>query len=156
MNRPPPAPPAPWLVHLFATRTTRSTLRRCVSVVVLHAHQAHRGWCVCQKRDHAEHLHELNNDRQQRLWHDVADVCAPSPRSPGCRRINYENLGNVVNHVHWHVIPRRCRAPTDPDPGRDGVGATGRRRWSAEWRMMCGMGLVERIAAALGSHYHPA
>lgn len=31
------------------------------------------------------------------------------------RRLNYENLGNVVPHVHWHVIPR-YEAPRDPDP----------------------------------------
>lgn len=29
-------------------------------------------------------------------------------------RINYECLGNVVAHVHWHLIPRRA---SDPDPG---------------------------------------
>lgn len=28
-------------------------------------------------------------------------------------RINYECLGNQINHVHWHVIPRYA---DDPDP----------------------------------------
>jgi diadenosine tetraphosphate (Ap4A) HIT family hydrolase len=31
------------------------------------------------------------------------------------RRINYECLGNVVAHVHWHLVPRY---EDDPAPTR--------------------------------------
>lgn len=148
--------PCPACTRLFALAAGHdplyiASLRE--SVVMLHAHQRWRGWCVLWLRDHAEHLHELNNDRQQRLWHDVADVARAVANVTACRRINYENLGNVVNHVHWHVIPR-FEAGVDPDPG------------APVWvrpkpELECGVAddvrddLVERIAAELGLHYHP-
>jgi diadenosine tetraphosphate (Ap4A) HIT family hydrolase len=87
------------------------------SVVLLHKHQRYPGWCSLWLSDHAEHLALLPRERQDRLWADVADVARALhaaldlPDQPV--RINYENLGNVVHHIHWHLIPRR---PSDPDP----------------------------------------
>lgn len=86
------------------------------SMAVLHAHQAYPGWCVLWAREHAEHLHHWPAARQARLWQDVGDVARAIAEFTGCRRLNYENLGNVVAHVHWHVIPR-YDPPLDPDPG---------------------------------------
>lgn len=86
------------------------------SVVVLHAHQPVEGWCVLLLKDHAEHLHELSLERQQRLWADVGDVARAVDAAFSPRRINYECLGNVMAHVHWHVIPRYL-PPVDPEPG---------------------------------------
>jgi diadenosine tetraphosphate (Ap4A) HIT family hydrolase len=85
------------------------------SVATLHQHQPYRGWCVLWLNDHAEQLHELPIDRQLRYWNDVADLARAIGVVTGCRRINYENLGNVVPHVHWHIIPRYT-TPVDPDP----------------------------------------
>ena len=88
------------------------------SLVVLHDHQPYEGWCVLLLKDHAEHLHLLEPERQARLWLDVADVARAvvSAMTPqGVRRVNYECLGNQLAHVHWHVIPRYS-PPLDPDP----------------------------------------
>jgi diadenosine tetraphosphate (Ap4A) HIT family hydrolase len=86
------------------------------SVVLLHKHQSYRGWCSLFLKEHAEHLGVLPRARQGALWEDVMDVAAAIERAFSPRRLNYENLGNVVGHVHWHIIPRYER-PTDPDPG---------------------------------------
>lgn len=85
------------------------------SIVYLHEHQSYAGWCVVVLKDHAEHLAALPVARQVRLWEDVAQVAAAITRAFSPRRINYECLGNVVGHVHWHVIPRYAE-PIDPDP----------------------------------------
>lgn len=71
------------------------------------------GWCVLILKDHHEHLGELPLDRQQRLWGDVAQVAAAQRAVFGRVRINYECLGNVVPHIHWHLIPRHH---DDPEP----------------------------------------
>lgn len=95
-----------------------ATLRICElreSVVFLHEHQRYEGWCVLVLKDHAEHLHALPVHRQLRLWEDVAQVAGAITRAFAPARINYECLGNVVGHVHWHVIPRYTE-PFDPDP----------------------------------------
>ena len=85
------------------------------SVVYLHEHQAYAGWCVLVLKDHAEQLHALQVARQVRLWEDVAQVAGAVVRAFSPRRLNYECLGNVVGHVHWHVIPRYAE-PVDPEP----------------------------------------
>jgi diadenosine tetraphosphate (Ap4A) HIT family hydrolase len=51
-----------------------------------------------------------------RLWEDVAQVAGAIVRCFSPRRLNYECLGNVAGHVHWHVIPRHVE-PVDPEPG---------------------------------------
>jgi len=87
------------------------------SVVILHKHQRYPGWCTLWLRDHHEHLAMLPRARQETLGLDVFDVAAAMHRALGRAapiRINYECLGNVVAHVHWHLIPRR---ESDPDPG---------------------------------------
>jgi diadenosine tetraphosphate (Ap4A) HIT family hydrolase len=91
---------------------------------ILHKHQRYEGWSTLWLKDHAEHTGLLARPRQERLALDVLDAAGAmhrafdTPASPGQAarpiRLNYENLGNVVAHVHWHLIPRR---PTDPDPG---------------------------------------
>jgi diadenosine tetraphosphate (Ap4A) HIT family hydrolase len=88
-----------------------ATLRE--SVVILHKHQKYEGWCTLWLRDHHEHLGRLSRERQLALSQDVADVAAAMHAAFDPIRINYECLGNVVAHVHWHLIPRRA---TDPDP----------------------------------------
>jgi diadenosine tetraphosphate (Ap4A) HIT family hydrolase len=85
------------------------------AVVYLHSHQFWPGWCVLWLKDHAEHLDALPTERQLDLWRDVGDVARAVRAVSGCSRINYENLGNVVNHIHWHLVPRFA-APRDPEP----------------------------------------
>lgn len=86
------------------------------SYVLLHKHQRYPGWCSLFVKRHREHLHEFERNVQARLWEDVMDVSGAIVRAFGPARLNYENLGNVVGHVHWHVIPR-YDSSIDPDPG---------------------------------------
>lgn len=87
--------------------------------VVLGDNQGCLGWCVLWLKEHVEHMDELPIERQQRVFGEVAHVArairATFPNSSagnGPPRINYECLGNVVAHVHWHVIPRHANDPT--------------------------------------------
>ena len=86
------------------------------TVVALHKHQTWEGWCVLLLKEHAEHLHELEAGRYLRVMEDVRTVARAVVRAFAPRRVNYECLGNVLPHLHWHVIPR-YPAPIDPDPG---------------------------------------
>ena len=83
------------------------------SFCVLHKHQRYEGWCVLWLKDHHEHLALLPPSRQLRLAEDVARTSAAIHRAFNPARINFECLGNIVPHIHWHIIPRRA---TDPDP----------------------------------------
>jgi diadenosine tetraphosphate (Ap4A) HIT family hydrolase len=83
------------------------------SYVVLADEQAYPGWCILLLKDHHEHLAGLSRERQAKLWEDVAKVADALTRQLKPVRINYENLGNQLHHIHWHVIPRYA---DDPDP----------------------------------------
>jgi len=78
------------------------------------------GWCVLIVKEHVEHLAEWPAARQARLFEDVARVASAVRAEFGGGgtppRINYECLGNVVAHVHWHVIPRHAGDPTPRQP----------------------------------------
>lgn len=76
------------------------------SFVVLGDCQRWPGWCTLFLKDHHEHLGDLPLARQTRLFEDVATVAAAIRAVLAPSRLNYECLGNVVAHVHWHVIPR--------------------------------------------------
>lgn len=86
------------------------------SFVLLHKHQRYPGWCSLFVKSHVERTALLDRSAQARLWEDVMDVAEAIDRAFAPVRLNYENLGNVVAHVHWHVIPR-YRPPVDPEPG---------------------------------------
>ncbi len=83
------------------------------SYLVLAENQTCRGWCILLLKEHVEHVAELEHGRQGRLWKDVARTADALRAEFGPVRINYECLGNLMHHIHWHVIPRHS---DDPDP----------------------------------------
>ena len=83
------------------------------SHVVLADEQRYRGYAILFAKEHVEHLAALPLDRQLRLWEEVDRVAQAIRRSVAPVRINYACLGNLVTHVHWHVIPRHA---DDPEP----------------------------------------
>ncbi|HLP84767.1 MAG TPA: HIT family protein [Phycisphaerales bacterium] len=122
----PPASPCPLCVTVrqaAAHPLHLLTLQECV--VMLGDNQGCQGWCVCVLREHVEHMDDLPIERQQRIFAEVARV-ARAVRSASVQhgwgndttppRINYECLGNVVPHVHWHIVPRHANDPTPKAP----------------------------------------
>ena len=86
------------------------------SHVTLADEQAYRGYCILYLKDHADHLADLPLERQVRLYEDVARVAAAVRRECAPARINYACLGNLLTHVHWHVIPRYADDPEGQHP----------------------------------------
>jgi diadenosine tetraphosphate (Ap4A) HIT family hydrolase len=80
--------------------------------LLLGENQGCPGWCVAVLKEHCEHMAELPVERQLRVFEDVARAAAAVRAVFGPVRVNYECLGNVVPHVHWHVIPRHAGDPT--------------------------------------------
>jgi diadenosine tetraphosphate (Ap4A) HIT family hydrolase len=84
--------------------------------------QGCRGWCVLIVKDHREHMDDLPLVAQRFIFDDVSRTAAAirsvfptSGKDNLPPRINYECLGNLVPHIHWHLIPRHA---DDPDPTR--------------------------------------
>ncbi len=71
-----------------------------------------RGYCILVLKRHAVELDDLSPEERAALMEDIARVghairavCSPT-------KLNYEILGNVVPHIHVHIIPRYTTDPT--------------------------------------------
>jgi diadenosine tetraphosphate (Ap4A) HIT family hydrolase len=82
-------------------------------VVYLNADQFFPGWSVLVLRRHATELFELERDERARLMDEVSDVAQALQLEFDARKVNYALFGNLLPHVHWHLIPRLA---TDPAP----------------------------------------
>jgi diadenosine tetraphosphate (Ap4A) HIT family hydrolase len=65
-----------------------------------------RGYCCVIPKEHAVELHLLSAGASFSYWSDVRRVSAAVQRATGAIKINYEVHGNVIPHVHMHIIPR--------------------------------------------------
>jgi diadenosine tetraphosphate (Ap4A) HIT family hydrolase len=86
------------------------------STLYLHTDQFFPGWSVLVLRRHAIELFELQRDERARLIEDVNDVARALKQAFDARKVNYALFGNVVPHIHWHVIPRLAGDPAPNDP----------------------------------------
>jgi diadenosine tetraphosphate (Ap4A) HIT family hydrolase len=74
----------------------------------------YRGYCILIFRRHAVELFDLTPEERHQWADDIArvgqaveTVCAPD-------KLNVSMLGNMVPHLHCHLMPRY---PTDPEWG---------------------------------------
>jgi diadenosine tetraphosphate (Ap4A) HIT family hydrolase len=82
-----------------------------VSTLYLDRNQTYRGHCQLVYEQHVVGLENLAAPEMTHLTTDlhraaqaIRDVCRPD-------LMNYVSLGNVVPHLHWHLVPRYT---TDP------------------------------------------
>lgn len=84
--------------------------------VVLVDDADHPGFCRVICNDHVREMTDLAPDRMARLMGAVFAVedAVRSVLAP--LKVNLASLGNMVPHVHWHVIPRHADDPQFPNP----------------------------------------
>jgi diadenosine tetraphosphate (Ap4A) HIT family hydrolase len=86
------------------------------SVLYLHTDQFFPGWSVLVLRRHATELYDLERDERARVMDEVSDVARALKLAFDARKVNYALFGNVVPHMHWHLIPRLASDPAPHDP----------------------------------------
>jgi diadenosine tetraphosphate (Ap4A) HIT family hydrolase len=86
------------------------------SVVYLHTDQFFPGWSVLVLRRHATELFELEPEQRARLMDEVSDVARALMLAFDARKVNYALLGNLLPHVHWHLVPRLADDPAPREP----------------------------------------
>jgi diadenosine tetraphosphate (Ap4A) HIT family hydrolase len=64
------------------------------------------GYCCMILKEHHVELHELSNEQSSAFIQDVKRVAAAVQATTGAIKLNYEIHGNVIPHVHMHVVPR--------------------------------------------------
>lgn len=76
-------------------------------IILVGEHQFFPGYCVVVAREHAKELHELSADSSHAIFQTVNQLAKAISGEWNADKINLASLGNVVEHVHWHVIPRQ-------------------------------------------------
>lgn len=79
------------------------------SVVLLGPWQFYEGYCVVAAKKHVTELFEMSSQERHALMDEVALTAKAIHRLVKPRKINYEWLGNLVPHMHWHLFPRQER-----------------------------------------------
>jgi diadenosine tetraphosphate (Ap4A) HIT family hydrolase len=75
------------------------------SVAITGPWQFFTGYCILMSRSHATELSQLGPIRTAYL----DEMCLLARAVSECFRphkLNYELLGNMVPHLHWHIFPR--------------------------------------------------
>ena len=72
----------------------------------LHDDQFFPGWTVLVLKRHATELFELEASERAAVLDEVAETGRGLFQAFAAIKINYALLGNVLPHIHWHVIPR--------------------------------------------------
>ena len=74
-----------------------------------------KGYCVLIYKKHVREPYELSPEEQQEYFKDVMTAGEALEKAFGADKMNFQILGNLVPHLHCHLIPRYYG---DPAPGR--------------------------------------
>lgn len=85
------------------------------SVAFVGPWQFYTGYCLLASRAHASELSQLGGARnaflgEMALLAEAIEACFRP------HKLNYELLGNVVPHLHWHIFPRSADDPERLQP----------------------------------------
>ncbi len=81
-------------------------LETSTGIAILGEVQFFRGYCLLLCKHPVTELSELPRDTKLRYLEEMSLLAEAVQRVTGCDKVNYEALGNIVHHFHWHVFPR--------------------------------------------------
>lgn len=81
------------------------------SIIVIGDHQFFPGYAMVLSKHHIREMHDLPAEVNVALFQDVLDLGKVIDEKFKPWKINYASLGNVDEHLHWHVIPRYANDP---------------------------------------------
>lgn len=72
-----------------------------------------RGYCCLILRRHATELHQLSADEGAAFVNDAQRVARVLQQVTGAIKLNYEIHGNIIPHIHLHIVPRYAGDPIE-------------------------------------------
>lgn len=69
------------------------------------------GYCILVFRRHAVEVHDLTAEERRQWIEDIAVVGRAITEVCGPAKLNVSMLGNMVPHLHCHIIPRYREDP---------------------------------------------
>jgi len=84
--------------------------------VLLNRDQFFPGYTLVFAREHVTELFHLDPVVRRGVMEEVSRVAAALDRVYRPAKMNYELLGNMVPHMHWHLVPRFATDSLWPRP----------------------------------------
>ena len=84
--------------------------------VSLNRDQFFPGYCFVFAKKHVTELFHLEATRRHAIIDEVNRVAEALHAVFQPTKMNYELLGNMVPHMHWHLVPRFTTDPLWPRP----------------------------------------
>ena len=86
------------------------------SYVILNQDQYFTGYTLLFTKKHVTELFHLDQTIRAELTEEISQVAEALYKVFHPDKINYELLGNMVPHMHWHLVPRFTSDPLWPRP----------------------------------------
>jgi diadenosine tetraphosphate (Ap4A) HIT family hydrolase len=78
-------------------------------------HQFFNGYIVIIANTHAREMHNLDDADATAIFREVMRAGRVIDRHFKPLKVNYASLGNVDEHLHWHIFPRYHSDPDHKD-----------------------------------------
>lgn len=78
------------------------------SWVILGDAQFYRGYCVMLAKQHVTEFHLMTPGDARALFEEMTALGRAIANVVKPLKLNYECLGNLEPHVHWHIFPRQA------------------------------------------------
>jgi diadenosine tetraphosphate (Ap4A) HIT family hydrolase len=78
--------------------------------------QFFRGYMLLLCKTHAPELHELPRGTSERFLIEMSLLAESVFHGFRPKKLNYECLGNMEPHLHWHIFPRHANDPSPLTP----------------------------------------
>ncbi len=81
------------------------------SVLFVGDHQVFPGYCVLVAKAHCREQHDLAPEAAIGLYKELLVSCRAIEQIWKPWKLNLSSYGNLVPHVHWHIMPRYQNDP---------------------------------------------
>ena len=86
------------------------------SHLLLNRDQFFPGYCFVVAREHVTELFHLERSARSEIMEEVISTAEALAAIFKPDKMNYELLGNMAPHMHWHLVPRFRNDPLWPRP----------------------------------------
>jgi diadenosine tetraphosphate (Ap4A) HIT family hydrolase len=86
------------------------------SIVLLGQWQYYHGYCLVVARRHVRELSDFDDAERRHYLEEMCMVANAIKKAFQPLKLNYELLGNQVEHPHWHLFPRYEQDPNRLKP----------------------------------------
>ena len=76
------------------------------SVAILSSNQFQKGYTIVIFKKHVSELYHLSTEERTQYCEEMIKVAEALDKAFKPDKMNYELLGNIDAHIHWHLIPR--------------------------------------------------